>query len=153
MPEEQQVGNPAVMAWNTSMEVEHERMNREHKDFFTLFTRFAALAQDTRENQDELRDIITQFLSLASGHFVFEERLLSEYETPWEITKAHMDDHMRVQTAFLNMIGPVVRHTLKWDEEGQRFLELFVEHIVKHDKPLAHAIRWAEGKRDQESAE
>jgi hemerythrin-like metal-binding protein len=122
------------------MDVSHERMDREHRILFEYFQEFEELAKDTRANHEALREIIMKFLSEASSHFVFEERLLHSAGLPWDDTKAHMDDHMRVQALLLKVIGPVVRHSLDLGKSREAFLGAFITHIIAFDKPLADHV-------------
>lgn len=138
MPEEH---TPSVTEWDESWNVCVERMDRDHRVLFGYFQEFEKLAADTEVNKDALRDVIMKFLSRASTHFMYEEREMASSDMIWAEQKAHMDDHMLVQSLFLKVIGPVVRNSLDLPAYRKSFMDAFIAHITVFDIPLAELLR------------
>ena len=130
------------MEWYKKFEVGHEKIDLEHKVFFSL-VQSAESAVATSENREKIRRILTELVKYAEFHFISEENLMIDISYP--DFESHHEHH--------NQLMKQLNHYIVKFEVGEDNIQelidflydWFVKHTTHEDLMLSRYIKKMDG--------
>ncbi len=119
--------NDEMFAWDSSMNVGVEEIDRQHKMLVNIINELNYLVQSKR-SQRVMRRVLSGLVDYTLMHFSYEEHLMKKSGYP------DFDNHIKLHKALITQVTEFVRRVDAGENIGEELLEFLKAWLIKHIK-------------------
>ena len=129
-----------LIQWNPSFEIEHDRIDEQHRVFVELICDLSQAA-GRNASRDRLQRILRQIHAYAMFHFITEENIMLDVDYPQY--ESHRGDHQRLLGELVSIMGKHRNGQVPVQDIAEYAFRWFEEHAKTCDQRLANHLRGA----------
>lgn len=129
--------------WNQSFSVGHAEVDRQHREFLNIMNEVESILLTPSEyyNRSTRLNIMEKLLRFTAKHFELEQKLMQEFEFPFDFSYNHWRSHKSFDAKLYTLYRQLLAKELVLDSCILTAIrDKFFNHIQKEDKVLFQAL-------------